>query len=130
MQNKVISLTSLYMAWILNDAMNKSEGIIQGQEEVIRERLAKEKKKADLTYSALEYKVELLSQHHEKESNRLNKKIEDLQKENERLSDVILDKEIEMRDLLNGGESFQRIKDMIGDLDRNMETVQEQCESN
>lgn len=87
--------------------------------------MAKDKKKADLTYSALEYKVELLSQQHEKEQNKLNKKIEDLQKENERLSDVILDKEIEMKDLLSGGESFQRIKDMIGDLNRNMDTVQE-----
>lgn len=35
LQNKVISLTSLYMAWILNDSMNKSENIIQEQEEVI-----------------------------------------------------------------------------------------------
>ena len=34
---------------------------------MIEERVAKEKRKADLTYSALEYKVELLSQQHEKE---------------------------------------------------------------
>ena len=60
----------------------------------------------------------------------MNKKVEDLQKENERLSDIILDKELEMKDLLHGGESFQKIKDMIGDLNRNMDTVQEQCESN
>ena len=35
LQNKVISLTSLYMAWILNDSMNKSENIIQGFEDSI-----------------------------------------------------------------------------------------------
>ena len=85
--------------------------------------MTKEKSKADLTYSALEHKVELMSTQHEKESIKLNKKIEVLQKENERLSDVILDKEVEMKDLLNGGESFSKIKDMIIDLNTNMDVV-------